>query len=213
MWCLLQGQTDERPFATGIPLGKGSSLTGEAAQKELDCIYWVALSPSIKPLVPLQGVAVARCDYLTRSRARCCMRCEQCSCVCPAPQLHCVMLIPIPFLCLRIFCQHWDMWGSSQDSDVANGGHMKLSITVVRDWSPYNCSLVTSKLSFYSCAAYPVCFLHLFGLFIWTQRLKCQCFNLDHVFEGETQGLLSTYPFSIHIWHCKTRRQINKKFT
>lgn len=75
MWSLLQGRTDERPFATGIPLGKDSSLTGEAAQKELDCIYWVALSPSIKPLVSLQGRAVARRDYLSRSGARCSMGC------------------------------------------------------------------------------------------------------------------------------------------
>lgn len=214
MWCLLQGQTDERPFAPGIPLGKGSSLTGQAAQKDLDCIYWAALSPSIKSLVPLQGHAVAWCDYLSRSGARCCMRCEQCSCVCPAPQLHCVMLIPIPVFYFQIFYQDWDMsWYicHTKTGGVTNGGHMKLSITVIAGWSPFNCSLVTSKMSFCSCAVYPVCFLNLFGLFIWKQWLKCQCFKLDHVFEGRTQWLFSSYPPSIHMWRCKTRRQINKK--
>lgn len=82
---------------------------------------------------------------------------------------------------------------------------------MVGDWSPYNCTLVTSKKSFYNCAVYSVCFLNLFGLFIWTQRLKCQCFKLDQFFKGRTQWLFSTYLFTIHIWHCKTRRQINKK--
>lgn len=86
MPCLLQGQTDESRFATRTPLGNDSSPTGEAARRKLDCIYKAAVGPAIKPLVSLQGLDVAPCDYLPRSRVRrCCKRCVQCSPVCPAP--------------------------------------------------------------------------------------------------------------------------------
>lgn len=134
--------------------------------------------------------------------------------VCALPHNSIVLCwYPFPFFTSKIVYQDWDEWGAPRTGGVVNGGHVKLSITVVGGWSPYNCSFVTSKMSFYSCAVYLVCFLNLFGPFVWTQRLKCQCFKLDHVFKGRTQWLFSTYPFTINIWHCKTRRQINEKFT
>lgn len=77
------------------------------------------------------------------------MSCEQCSCVGPAPQLHCVMLIPITFFYFQNCLSRLDVWGAPRTGGVVNGGHMKFSITVVGDWSPYNCSLVTSKMSFF----------------------------------------------------------------
>lgn len=109
MWSLLQGERDQKPFATGIPLGNSSRPTEEAAQKELVCTYKAAVSPAIKPTTSLQGLAVVPCGYLPRIRVRrCCRRCAQYS---TTPG---VMLSPIPLFHFQNWLPRLGWLGSSQ---------------------------------------------------------------------------------------------------